>query len=1247
MRPERDPTATLAATLHLVNKEPIGCLVSQVSETGLCIKTEPNAGSNFQQLKAGELTELHIENPVLPEGPALLIRATVDKVSSQLLILSYSNPGDHTVRQLRNWFNPDRTSVSSSSSALDIQLNDITQQKLQELLDSYMLELQTQLLNMADTATSTDQHKLMDTLKLIRDNSDSIRETTYQSILGKTQRFQSNATLEQDQQHKNYADMDEEDISLIDLDEFEDWLSLETIIRRANSRFETSINCLEKRYGEILQRELRRDELPISVSNLCNSLKASLKQYNITPDLLPVLYRVFDETVIHQMAELYDGLNTTMKNHGILPEIESNILAQIGGKNKPQVQAQVATPQGSEAAPEIPTAGGNPVNAIPSGFNLADTQKALYSAVQNILSLARPGGATAPPAAHAGQAIDPTELIRQLSSIQHNQNAIASIATGSSLSDVVTEQTGKRISVEVSDIISLVSSLFTKISSYNQISESIIKQLKRLEVPIAKTALLENDFFSSSDHPARQLINQLTDISLNSEMPNQALEKKFVTIIDNIIDNYEEDSSVYQQALDSISNLNNQQHTIYNRNTQRIAQTYEGRQKVNKAREIVAREIASRLPPPQQADVLVNFVKNGWRELLQLTYIKEGTDSGPWQQQLDNLDQLIKWVKENECDEAGMLIQHDVNRGLEVDTFVDLIEQQLNSTLPGDYRHQSTIDSISKCLKGLAPVVSIDISAEDLTEDHDQAENPELDRWVKRARTFKVGDEFSYLDDETDQRNIKLAWIGDDHQHFVFVNNRGQKVFDFKLIDLSNELAKGLYLTDEKSEWPLVEKSLYSTVQQAYEQLAYKSSHDELTGLLNRKECDRLLAKAVHSAQHEECIHYLIYCDIDKFALTNDLYGHVAGDQLLTEASQLIVTAAPEGALIARMAGNEFVLLLENTDTETCHKLAESIRQSIGGFEFSWQEHNVQMTTSMGISIINEYTDNVVDLLRNVISASKSAKDAGGNRIHDYDQNATDISHRQILLGWIDKLNDQLNSDHLGLRAQQIAATDPNNTHSHYEILLGIKNEDGTLGPPSDFIEAAEHYNRMQRVDRWVIEQSFAWLQQQLKDDKALPHLSINLSANSINDDQLAEFLIEQFKHYQIPSNHICFEITETATIANIATAADFIREIKKIGCKFSLDDFGSGNASYQYLKNLPVDYIKIDGTFIQDIHNNQDDYAMVKSIQEIARLMGKWTIAEFVENDEIIAILKEIGVDYLQGYGIHKPTPLEEIKLT
>ncbi|MEE8056307.1 MAG: EAL domain-containing protein [Pseudomonadales bacterium] len=234
--------------------------------------------------------------------------------------------------------------------------------------------------------------------------------------------------------------------------------------------------------------------------------------------------------------------------------------------------------------------------------------------------------------------------------------------------------------------------------------------------------------------------------------------------------------------------------------------------------------------------------------------------------------------------------------------------------------------------------------------------------------------------------------------------------------------------------------------------------------------------------------------------------------------------------------------------------------------------------------VINKYTENVVDLLRNAVSACQMAKDNGGNRVHIFRYDVDLHDRREKLLSWIDKLNNVLSSDKLALRGQMISPLNAVDKHSHYEILLAIKTDDGELTSPVEFIEAAECYNRMQRVDRWVIEHTFQWLCMQMHSKMELSYVSINLSGNSLNDDLFMDFILEQFAKYKVPTNIVCFEVTETATINNLAEAADFIREIKKIGCHFSLDDFGSGNASYQYLKHLPVDYLKIDGMLVREI---------------------------------------------------------------
>ncbi len=491
------------------------------------------------------------------------------------------------------------------------------------------------------------------------------------------------------------------------------------------------------------------------------------------------------------------------------------------------------------------------------------------------------------------KAISVDELVNQLSLLQDNSEILEQLSTGASLSEKIQEQCQAPISASDQDLIQVIEITFNKIHDYPQISDSIITILKRLEIPVAQTALTDNSFLSNADHPVRVFLNSLIDICLNSDMPNQTLENKFGDVVRSITERFHTDSEVFQQASEELRSISRQQANAFARNTERITQTYEGRQHVRKAEEAVNKEIQRRIAPPEAPEIAIELVENGWRELLKLTYIKLGPDSQPWAEQLDTLDQLLLWVVSGEQNATGELQNIDFERDLETDSFVELIEQQLDNIFPGEYRHQNTVEKIRDALKGKRKVQMIPLDSSETLTAHNPNElqqelesaNPELNRWFKRAKSLKVGDEFSYIDDDTGQRNIKLAWINDSKQHFVFVNNRGQKVLDYDLVDLARELSQGLTPANKDSEWPLVERSLYSTVQQAYEQLAYKSSHDELTGLLNRKECERELSSALVDAKNNHQNHCMLYIDIDQFSLVNNLYGHVTANLFYSRIS--------------------------------------------------------------------------------------------------------------------------------------------------------------------------------------------------------------------------------------------------------------------------------------------------------------------------------------------------------------------------
>lgn len=1251
MEQEQEQVKTIhAAMLHVLGHEPLSCLVSEISSTGVSITLDDRARATAAQaIGRGDLAQLHFNSDSNDQDGAaqpgsLKIRCAIESSNALSMRLNYIDSQEANVRQLVNWFGQSALSLPSNvtpstEAGMIQQLSEISVRQLSFLLDLYLEQCDDRLLGLAEIANNNEQQNKFFEVKLqLRQHSYKIGKlycsVVEQRLLGR----ETTPTMQQQSRASFHEEME-----LVDLEEFEDWLSLEIIIKRANARYYHSLQGLAARYSKLLGQTITEETLAIGPHSLCLTLQSAFKNYDISPTMLPVLYRFFEQTVIAQLDDLYDTLNGKLKSYGILPNIDAQIL-----QSSPSKQTEASSETVTNEAQPI-TAETTPGQMSPPGGNDAAAPE-LYAAVTDLLNLLR--GTTATP--EASPQLPTTsypDVIDALAQLQQNQHAISSIAQGETIENWLGSNQNIQLGAETANLINMVSSIFSGINNYSHISEPLVNELKKLQVPVARLALTDQQFFTDNKHPAKVLLNQLIDLCLQSEMPNATLEKNVSNIVSEISGNLSSDLDIFQNASAQLDTINQQHKKAQSRNAERIAQTYEGRQRVQNAEQAVDRALRRRVSPPTAPQVVVDLISNGWRELLKLSYIKLGPDNDSWNKHLQTLDQLIIWLAVDDGDENASRTKAE--RVIEADSFADLLSQELNNVFPGDYRHLDTIENIRATLKGDKAISYVQLSVGDTPEPSNpnqlqkelEAANPDLNRWFKRVNNFSVGDEFSYIHDESGQKNIKLAWISDNKQHFVFVNNRGQKVLDYDLVDLAGELANGLSPVESQSEWPLVERSLYSTVQQAYEQLAFKSSHDELTGLISRKECERLLGKALSESKNSNKQYCLLYMDVDQFSLTNNLHGHVAGDQLLVDISALLQDQVPESSVIGRMAGNEFILLLEGLDLEQCEAVAAKLCRTIDSHGFNWKDNIIQLTVSIGLVDINKYTENVVDLIRNAVTACATAKDHGGNRVNNYRQDAELHNRREKLLSWINKLNSVLDSDKLVLRGQKISPLCADDDEVHYEILLAIKDDQGKLTSPVEFIEAAEAYNRMQRVDRWVIEHSFIWLSKLQQDGRQIPSVSINLSGNSINDDTFMEFILELFAQYKIPTQKICFEVTETATINNLAEAADFIREVKKIGCKFSLDDFGSGNASYQYLKHLPVDYLKIDGMFVQEMDKNKNDYALVTSINEIAHLMGKKTIAEYAESEELIRLLNEIGVDYVQGYAVSYPTPLDELQ--
>ena len=435
------------------------------------------------------------------------------------------------------------------------------------------------------------------------------------------------------------------------------------------------------------------------------------------------------------------------------------------------------------------------------------------------------------------------------------------------------------------------------------------------------------------------------------------------------------------------------------------------------------------------------------------------------------------------------------------------------------------------------------------------------------------------------------------------------------------------------------------------QELSWQASHDTLTQLINRREFEHLVAGALRTAKQEGHAHALLYLDLDQFKVINDTCGHAAGDVLLQLLAKMLQGKMRDSDSLARLGGDELGVLLPHCPLDHARLIGEQLRQSIHEFRFTWDERSFELGVSIGIVEINQDSKSMSELLSAADQACYLAKEQGRNRIHLYQESDVMLAQRHGEMLWISRLNEAFTHDYFRLYAMPIVHLHDSPEH-HDEVLIRIRNGKGDLILPGAFIPAAERYDLMLSIDRWVIRavcahiesvrDSLPPLEALAESRRRAPALySVNLSGMSLAAPGLQDYITAQFVQYAIAPEQICFEITETAVIANLPKAQVFMRQLKTMGCRFSLDDFGSGFSSFGYLRALPVDYLKIDGIFVRGIATNAINRAMVKAINEVGHVMGLQTVAEYVENAETLAIIRELGIDYAQGYAVGGLRPL------
>ena len=431
-----------------------------------------------------------------------------------------------------------------------------------------------------------------------------------------------------------------------------------------------------------------------------------------------------------------------------------------------------------------------------------------------------------------------------------------------------------------------------------------------------------------------------------------------------------------------------------------------------------------------------------------------------------------------------------------------------------------------------------------------------------------------------------------------------------------------------------------STFARIARQLAYQAAHDPLTGLANRAEFEKLVVDCIDARSEDLKPSAILQIDIDQLKVVNDTYGHVVGDELLRQVSEVIQNHVRSTDLVARLSGDEFGVLIHDHDKDGILAMAEAIRRAVELHRFSWRDAIANVRCSIGVVMMNGDDDSAA-LLGAADVACYSAKKLGRNQIYLYSDLGQTPQHEEMK--WVSRITSAIEEERFEIHYQPIVRLSDTETPDtgHHELLIRMRDEEGKLVLPSSFIPAAEHYNLMPQLDRWVIRTACEHHSDRSASDEQYA-LGVNLSGKSLSDDRFLEFVLRELKRHALRDGAICFEITETAAISDLSRVVYFIRSLRKLGCRFALDDFGSGLSSFAYLKCLPVDYLKIDGHFVSNMLQDQVDACTVQAISQVARSIGIETVAEGVESKEVLDKLRDIGIDYAQGFYLARPAPMQ-----
>jgi diguanylate cyclase (GGDEF)-like protein len=1030
-------------------------------------------------------------------------------------------------------------------------------------------------------------------------------------------------------------------LRLVDDDEMQTWLKRSESARTLERSTQSTWQSLKPLLEAVTQPFPGLDCEALSIESILGALANALKSPPLEPAMQQFLLRLAGHPEILDLSAFYQQLQLELQRAGVPSPAAPGI-------NRLDTGAAMAP---ATTRPDLPASGYRPIHAeqVPTPRVVrapTPTPANAMATTHRIWSLGQASPPTSAPATGQPPTLVPDSALVQalrgmLKSEHHNANAADFREQLQQQAAALAGDANARPDPRQSEAIELLGRLQQAIDADPLLPPGFRGWSRPLLAPILATQL-QPEGLTESGESLRQLFSLIEFGSVLCAERQDAQTLEIRRSIEATLESLGSSERLTPEQLTAAcARLEQMLHRHRKAGTaieDRVVDSCVGQQRLVEARQLVHKELAIRFGGRELPKALDELVEQRLAALMLLTVLRMGPGGSEWPRlkgRIEHLDNALRLAAEGQP-------------AIDIEHYLGWIREAFADDAADLTRLNGQLNELSRALRGESvPWVRYHASTVESAQELPAPVAAERDKDAigERLALLQPGDWLAFGTTDADTRVLKLAWRAPDQSRFVFVSQLGHKAQDLSHAQLRAALVAGHARVVDEGDASIIERAWRRMLEEMHNELAEQATHDPLTGLLNRKELDRRLLIWMSARQRAPMT--ILWIGVDHLRLINQSHGMGAGDHVLSELARTVQhhlsAAQPRNHFAARMAGDEFVVVLQGISKAESERQAQLLLDQLNAVDLQWEGAHFHLSVSIGMAVADENCTSTEKLVGDAEHACRAAKDSGRGKLYMHQANDSLLSQMRETVNWVGRVEHSLQTNSLvlyGQRAMSLSAAarhDPD----YLEVLLRMRTDDG-VALPGDFIVAAERYGQIMALDRFVVQELTRSLQSASRTHNL--RIAFNVSARNIVDPAFIEEIIDTLKQQPLPMSRLCVELTETAAIQQLAEACSGMKRLSEAGLSMVLDDFGSGWSSYQYLRRLPFDVVKVDGAFIRDIAHSAEDRAMAQSINEIAHLLGKRTVAEHVENQETLDQVREIGFDYAQGYFIGMPSPLSEL---